>query len=71
MTRKQTIDDIDDVDDEDGSLERDRRRRTDMDLRTTRDPGLGLGDEGYLNEGRDDVDYNPKTDPELKRKRGR
>ena len=67
MSRKPTIDDVDDIDDEDGAVEREARNETDLTLHETDDPGLGLGDEGYLNGGRDDVDPNPKTDPEGRR----
>jgi hypothetical protein len=70
MARKPTIDGDDDVDDEDGIHERERRRRSDLrPLSVTRDPGFGVGDEGYLNDGRDDGDPNPKREREERERR--
>jgi hypothetical protein len=59
MSRKPTIDDTDDIDDEDGTAMEEADAETDLTLHETDDPGLGGGDEGYLNEGRDDDEPDP------------
>jgi hypothetical protein len=41
--RKPTVDDLDDVDDEDGALEEEIVRKTDLDLNVQDEAGAGLG----------------------------
>ncbi len=41
--RKPTVDDLDDTDDEDGALEEENTRETDLDLRVHDEADAGLG----------------------------